>query len=144
MRINHKNNFIQYFGFEGEYDSKSRFAGYVDENGNIVYGNLAFSDNFDYLAYVASEEKFHQIEFRTKYKNVNWDDNSFETNNLKIEGEYDAKINQYHNQGLFRKAYSNMTTNRIIKEINYYGVQLGNPLFKYKPWHVLYQIPRKW
>ncbi len=31
-----------------------------------------------------------------------------------------------------------------IKSFNYYGVQLGNPLFKYKPWHILYQIPRKW
>lgn len=138
------NEALNYFGFEGTYDSGSSYAGYVDKKGNIIYGDLAFKSNFDYLFYVASEEKFHQIEFRTKYKNVNWDDNSFETSIAKNEGEYHAKLHQYRNQGLFRNAYGNNTVNRIIKEINYYGIQIDAPTYYYSKWQVIYRIPRLW
>ena len=136
---------LDYFGFEGKYNPDSKYAGYVNKSGEIMFGKLAFEENFDYLSYVASEEAFHRKDILSRYKNINWDDElSYETLMAKNEGEFRAKNYQYKNQGLFKNAYGNKTSNRIISDIDYYGVQLGSPSFKSRNWHFIYKIKRKW
>lgn len=137
---------LDYFGIEGRYDPNFNEEGGTDKNGNIVFSDLAFKRNFDYLRYVASEEKFHQNDLRSgNYKDIDWKDkNSFETVMAKNKGEFKAKNYQYRNQGLFRNAYGNNTMNRIIRDINSYGGQMGYPDFVHRNWHSIYRIPRLW
>jgi hypothetical protein len=137
---------LKYFGFKGTYDETSNYAGYVDKSGNIIYGDLAFKSGFDYLRFVASEESFHQRDMKSKnYQGIDWNDReSFETTNAIRTGEYKAKNYQYRNQGLFRNAYKENTMDRLIADIDNYGVQIGEPLFQKNIYHTIYRVPRIW
>ncbi len=135
---------LSYFGFEGKFDPTRNNPGAVDIKGNIYYNEVAFEKNYDYLKLVATEENFHKIDLLSgNYSDVNWNDPVEKMINQGI-GEHKAKMFLYKNQGLFRNH-----NHDLVKYINQYGIDAGyylteKELFKYKTWHLLYKIPRRW
>jgi len=135
---------LEYFGFDGVYDNSINYPGATGLDGTIRYNEMAFSKNYNYLKFIASEEKYHQRDILSdNYKDVDWSD-PVEKFVAQGKGEWKAKMYQYRNQGLFPKSGED-----IIKSINSYGINAGyyyspESFFKVKLWHSIYQIPRLW
>jgi len=144
MRINHKNNFIQYFGFEGEYNPETplftKTTLYADAVTDPVSGEIYYHDNvylngFDYFYAVSTHEQLHRTSVKQgKYLNT------------KINTNYEEMLvyqKTYKLQGLYPNSQIN-----YIDRIIYYGLNAGvydqYNYFQYKPHHILYKIPRLW
>jgi len=136
------NEILDYFGFEGTYVPGSGNPGKTNLDGTIIYNEVAFSKNFDYLKFIASEEKFHQRDILSgNYDDVDWDDPVDRLINNGI-AEWKAKMHQYKNQGLFLNSGED-----IIGSINHYGIDAGyyyDPVsfFTKAGWHDIYRIRR--
>ncbi|WP_302026739.1 RHS repeat domain-containing protein [Parabacteroides johnsonii] len=139
---------LDYFGFEGEYNSKIKLPEYVMDNsdfygaanpitGNITYGNGAF-DSFDKLKATYYKEMFHRKRILSNIEpEKQMYDNAF------FPEERLGFINQYQNSGLYPRSPINS-----MSQINYYqfGI-LDMPVSQYYQkewWHFVYKTPRRW
>jgi len=143
--INWRQQVLDYFGFEGEYDPDLADPGQFDADTKIIkYGTSAFGGrgkSYDRLRAIYEEEKFHSVDYLT-YKSKMpagiSDEHAYE--------EFRAQVHLYKNQGL----YSNSGID-WGQRINGWGSTAGvNPdiIFKYnfnRPWwHFIFTIQRRW
>jgi hypothetical protein len=144
---NHKGA-LDYFGFEGEFDSERTNPGATDKDGSIFYNETAFSKGYHYLYSIAMEEKFHQLDIlKGNYEGVKWNDELENVINHGI-GEHKAKMYIYKRQGLFYKyKYENLISdiNKYGRDAGYYYEGNASALyFTSRYWHIIYRIPRLW
>ncbi|MGI6322907.1 MAG: hypothetical protein ACOXZO_06275 [Bacteroidales bacterium] len=143
---------LDYFGFEGTYDSQSKQLAYIEgegsyygrttESGKIFYGDYAFGSYSD-LSATYMKESYH--------RNKILGGNSFETQETPKGAEYLSIypeerlgfIHAYKYQGLYSGSRIN-----FLSQISFY--QLGclnlspSNYYQAKWWHIIYKIPRRW
>ena len=109
---------LDYFGFEGRYDSDCPDPGITDRKGlTITYGDQAFENGFDFLYFTADHEQRHLADFKSdKYKGFDGplDDIAH------AEEEWSTYLYNYRRQGLYIKHGLNLR-DRIEK----YGIGAG-------------------
>jgi hypothetical protein len=144
---------LDYFGIEGKYNPvKGKGGRYVEgenyygktlKNGDIEFGNSAF-DSYGNLKLTSIKEEFHSLRAKSGIE--------FEKQFLDFDLKGDLKmfpeerlgfIHAYKNQGLV----FNSTIN-IKSQISYYQSQCfklaETNYYRFKWWHFIYKIPRRW
>ena len=145
---------LNYFGFEGKYDSGNPLFNNTvgggaavtnPKTGEIFYGEGSFNYGYDRLALTANHELIHrQNVLSGNYEGVNID--------LEIAGkeEWGTYLQNYKNQGLYPSHGVD-----IINRINTYGMQgriyeyvvtpksFYSTKFNEQWWHFIYRIPRR-
>jgi hypothetical protein len=138
---------LDYFGFKGTYDPSIGNPGeFHTEDSKIYLNKMAFSENYDYLQAVYTEEVFHSQDYLIYKSQV-----PEEVYNLHAYEEWRAQNYLYKHQGLYSKSGVNW-----IERIGQYGRDAGlyysvigskysySVTFNPKWWHFTYKIPRRW
>jgi len=143
---------LDYFGFEGTYDSQSKKLAYMEgegsyygrttKSGEIFYGNYAFG-SYDDLFATYIKESYH--------RNKVISGNSFETQEVPKGAEYLSIypeerlgfIHAYKNQGLYSSSRINFLSQISFYQLGCFNLSPSN-YYQAKWWHTIYKIPRRW
>lgn len=148
---------LDYFGFEGKYDpniktpdyieqngtwgdsNSGQYWGATDKNGNISYGDFAFSSYDNLKATYIGKENFHAFRRNNSIP--------IETQDVPGKRVYPEErlgfINQYKNRGLYPKTTIDSLSQISFYQNGCYNLSSTDYYFK-KWWHFIYKIPRLW
>lgn len=155
---NDQDGAIEYFGFVGKYRPEKAAGGeYVEgedyfgsvhpTTGEISYGKLAFS-SYDHLYSTYVKEAYTSLKIKSGAPILTQEGYDFRNVGGKNLTNYPEEtagfIAQYKKNGF----YPSIKQRSIRSNISYYQNEIYvpsmNPNFIYRPWHIIYRIPRLW
>jgi len=155
---NDQDGAIEYFGFEGKYrpekaaggeyvEGKDYFGSVHPTTGEISFGKLAFS-SYDHLYSTYVKEAYTSLKIKSGAPILTQEGYDFRNVGGKNLTNYPEEtagfITQYKKNGF----YPSIKQRSIRSNISYYQNEIYvpsmNPNFIYRPWHIIYRIPRLW